>query len=101
MPLQSRPSRSVERPDWSISHFKELDEVGKLNFNPDYQRNFVWKLAQKRLFIDSIWQRFEIPKVFLKKQTDDGNNTYDVLDGQQRIRTLLEYMNDGFRKQFF
>ena len=65
----------------------------KINTNPDYQRPSVWTKAQKQMLIDSILRDFDIPKIYLHKTSDD---TFDVIDGQQRIRTIWSFYDDEF-----
>lgn len=64
-----------------------------INTNPDYQRPAVWTKKQKQLLIDSILRDYDIPKIYLHEK--DKNN-YDVVDGQQRIRAIWEFYDDGF-----
>ena len=65
----------------------------KINTNPDYQRPSVWTKAQKQLLIDSILHDFDVPKIYLHKKE---GNTYDVIDGQQRIRAIWSFYDDEF-----
>jgi hypothetical protein len=64
---------------------------------PPFQRPPVWTLAQKVRFIESCWMALPIG-VFIYNRTDDMNSPYDtwLLDGQQRVTAVLEYMNDAF-----
>lgn len=65
----------------------------KINTNPDYQRPAVWTRPQKQLLIDSMLREYDIPKMYLHKT---GKDTFDVIDGQQRLRTIWEYFSGGF-----
>lgn len=64
-----------------------------INTNPDYQRPAVWTRAQKQLLIDSMLREYDIPKMYLHKT---GKDTFDVIDGQQRLRTIWEFFSGGF-----
>ncbi len=64
-----------------------------INTNPDYQRPAVWTRAQKQLLIDSMLREYDIPKLYLHKT---GKDTYDVIDGQQRLRTIWEFFSGAF-----
>ena len=77
---------------FTLSNIKHLIEVKKLNFDPKYQRNFIWKKSQKQLFIDSIMIDYDVPKIYFH----DNNDKYDVVDGQQRLLTIHEFINDQF-----
>lgn len=65
----------------------------KIDTNPDYQRPAVWTNAQKQLLIDSILRDFDVPKIYLHER---DNDTYDVIDGQQRIRAIWSFYDDEF-----
>jgi uncharacterized protein with ParB-like and HNH nuclease domain len=81
---------------WNLKDFKEHYEQGNINLKPDYQRSRVWSDDQRFALIDSLLQSFPIGLVMLNVipsvEDDVAINKYDVVDGQQRIRTLLEYM---------
>ena len=66
---------------------------GGIDTNPDYPRPAVWTRAQKQLLIDSMLREYDIPKFYLHKT---GKDTYDVIDGQQRLRTIWEFFDGGF-----
>lgn len=67
---------------------------GRYDLNPTYQRNSVWTKPQKQLLIDSVLSDIPIPSIYLNKISEDR---FDVVDGQQRLRTLLEFNNDEFK----
>lgn len=66
---------------------------------PNYQRPYVWTAEQITTLLDDIKysadfepeKEFFLGSIVLKKVTDTGElgQSYDVLDGQQRIVTLL------------
>lgn len=55
-----------------------------------FQRDYVWTKKQKDRFIESLLLSYPVPGVFLVEQP---GRTYLVLDGQQRLRTLTEFVN--------
>lgn len=59
---------------------------------PDFQRNFVWTIHQASLLIESFLMGLPVPQVFFYV---DENNRNLVIDGLQRIMSLVYYM-DGF-----
>lgn len=91
--LLERASNNV-----SISNFYEEHSVGKYNMNPPYQRLSVWSPEKKAFFIDSILKNLPIPPVFLRQKIDDntGKTSYDVIDGKQRLTSIVEFIEDGF-----
>lgn len=64
---------------------------------PPFQRPPVWTAAQKERFIESCWMGLPIG-VFIYNRTDNMHSPYDawLLDGQQRVTAVLEYMADDF-----
>ena len=67
-----------------------------LDLDPDYQRGYVWTAQQKEDLIDSIFKNIDIGK-FVYVQNDYGSeNLYEVLDGKQRISTILEFFENKF-----
>ncbi len=81
---------------WPLKEFREQQEMGRLNLSPAYQRSRVWTDEQRYSLIESVSQGFPIGLVMLNVidsvEDDVPIKHFDVVDGQQRIRTLLEYM---------
>lgn len=66
---------------------------------PSFQREEVWTKSQKQLLIDSILRDFDIPKIYLKVDKDkseSSNETLSVIDGQQRISSIMGFLRDEF-----
>lgn len=82
----------------SISNFHEEYSLNKYNMNPPYQRRSVWSVEKKAFFIDSILKNLPIPPVFLRQKVDDetGKTSYEVIDGKQRLTSLVEFIEDEF-----
>src|SRR5262249_24106494 len=66
-----------------------------INPQPRYQRLAVWKPDQKQLLMDSILRKIDIPKLYLRENKANGF-MYEIIDGQQRMRTLWEYLSNQF-----
>jgi hypothetical protein len=71
---------------------------GGVDFNPDYQRDLVWSMAQKLSLMDSIFSNIEIGKFtfILYDYSIKKNFYYEILDGKQRLSTILEFYEDRF-----
>lgn len=78
---------------WPLLTFKEYEK--DINPNPTYQRSAVWKPDQKQLLIDSILRKIDIPKLYLR-ETGANGFTYEIIDGQQRMRALWEFLSSKF-----
>lgn len=79
--------------------YKDSDEEGvsgfggKLDIRPQYQRNFVYKDAQRNAVIDTIRKDFPLNVMYWNKKED---GTFEVLDGQQRTISFCQYMQGDF-----
>lgn len=62
---------------------------------PSYQRNYVWTTDQQALLIDSILKGHYIGQMLIAKS--DETDCYDIIDGQQRIKTIYFFIENGFR----
>ena len=81
-----------------VSWFLDLNEKEQLNLDPPYQRRSVWSPKDKRFFIDTIMNNYPAPPVFLHKTLDDnGRPTYHVVDGKQRLKTIIEFSQNRIR----
>lgn len=78
---------------WPLLTFKEYEK--DINPNPTYQRSAVWKPDQKQLLIDSILRKIDIPKLYLR-ETNSNGFTYEIIDGQQRMRALWEFLSNKY-----
>lgn len=63
---------------------------------PNFQRNFVWKKHHKELLIDTILKNYYIPEVIFGT-AEEKEYEYIIIDGQQRITTIFDFMNDKIR----
>lgn len=87
--------------EWTIKDLISLYENKKLNLNPPYQRNDIWSPSAKKKLIDSIQMGYPLPAFFLHKKK---GGKYDMVDGQQRTRTILGYTKEVFpdlKKEYF
>jgi uncharacterized protein with ParB-like and HNH nuclease domain len=77
---------------WPVHYIKKNVDGGHLNV-PDFQRNDVWKNPDKSRLIESILRGIPIPMIYLAKE--EGKK-YAVIDGQQRIKSIVQYLDDKF-----
>ena len=66
---------------------------GKLDIRPPYQREFVYKDKQREAVIRSINQDFPLNVMYW---ADNGEDKYEVIDGQQRTISIGQYVNSDF-----
>jgi len=63
--------------------------------NPDYQRGYVWTLADKQSLVRSIFNRVDIGK-FVFVEYPHGNHRLEVVDGKQRLAAIREFVEGRF-----
>lgn len=63
----------------------------RIDPTPDYQRPPAWSRKQKQLLIDSILREYDIPKMYWRSVDRSDGVKYEVIDGQQRLRTIWEF----------
>ncbi len=79
------------------SNNRALDKIYKRRHRyeiPDWQREEVWDTAKKQKLIDSILRGWKLPKFYFLK-TSDNPEEFEVVDGQQRLATILEFFNNA------
>jgi uncharacterized protein with ParB-like and HNH nuclease domain len=82
----------------SVVWFKKAFDAGDLEIKPPFQRNPVWSLRQQSALIDTILLEYPIPEIYMQEVTDaEGNQKHLLVDGQQRIRSVLSYLRRRFR----
>jgi Protein of unknown function DUF262 len=90
------PKRSTTTKDIGLVH--QLLETSQLRLAPEFQRNAVWPRAAKAYLIDTILSERPMPLFFFQRgrSAQTGKPSYAVVDGQQRLRAIFEYMEDRF-----
>ena len=70
----------------------------KLDLNPWYQRRSVWTAPQKAYLINTLLERKPIPALYIRHSIDieKGKSVKEVVDGQQRSRTIIEFVAGEF-----
>ncbi len=81
----------------TMSWFLDLHEGGQLNLTPPYQRRSVWSSKYREFFIDSVFRNFPTQSIFLEKVViPDVPTEYRVLDGKQRLTSIISFVNGEF-----
>ena len=83
-----------------INWFYEEYQKQSLVLQPKYQRNPVWSERQRCFLIDSILNGVPIGQIYLNVVTKGTGlhkkTQYEVVDGQQRLGTILSFMRNRF-----
>jgi hypothetical protein len=64
---------------------------GKLDIQPDFQREFVWKAHDQTRFIDSLVKQLPIPSMCFS--LDFKTQKWKVIDGLQRMSTIIHFLS--------
>lgn len=75
----------------TVQEILNLYEKGQLNLEPGFQRSSVWNERDRDKLIDSLLQNYPLPSVFLYRRHERGELVYDVIDGKQRIESVLMF----------
>ena len=66
---------------------------GALNVRPAYQREFVYDDKKKKSVMNSILHQFPLNVMYW---SDNGDGTYEMLDGQQRTISICDWLDNGY-----
>ena len=75
-----------------------------LILQPDFQRRFVWNNKHKEKFIDTILKGYPVPEIYVAQRGVDIETIESdevVVDGQQRLHTIVEYIDETDDSQVF
>lgn len=98
--LYARKENFMERmlSGYSIKYFVERYTSQKLNFDFAIQRDSgQWNQEQKSLLIHSVVSDMIVPTTYLIKENTSDGEIWTVIDGKQRLTTLMTFANNGFK----
>src|SRR2546422_3197477 len=75
----------------SVGEVVNMYKDDEFIINPDFQRLFRWEIGQKSKLIESLLLGIPLPSIFVFEQED---SKWELIDGLQRISTLLEFMGE-------
>jgi hypothetical protein len=80
----------------TVQELLDLHGKKRLNLAPGFQRNSVWSGTDRQLLIRSLLDHVPIPSIYLYRQVGRGGSpVYDVIDGKQRLETILLFLGRG------
>lgn len=82
--------------DLRVEDLCRMQETGEIVV-PSFQRKFVWTLGQSSRFIESLLMDWPVPGIFLACGT--GSDKFLVIDGQQRLKSLLFFRQGVFNPE--
>src|SRR5437867_12947595 len=96
-------THQVSKTHYKVSDFITWAKAGTLILSPSFQRRSVWPAGAKSYLTDTIVRGLPIPIIFLREQKTDLDSLEprrEVVDGQQRIRTLLSFIQANLIRGF-
>jgi hypothetical protein len=94
---------TITRTAYKVSDFVSWQRSGSLVLSPSFQRRPVWKKGAKSFLIDTVIRGLPMPLIFLRERPADLKTfepKREVVDGQQRIRTLLSFVDPKILKDY-
>jgi hypothetical protein len=79
---------------FTVGYF--LVEKNVINDEPPYQRESgIWSDEKQQLFIDSLFNRYDIPKIYLHdlRGGKDPKYKFAIVDGKQRLHALWRFLD--------
>jgi hypothetical protein len=82
-----------------VSDLVQWFRNNELVINEVFQRHSVWTPAAKTYLIDTLLHELPVPKIYIRTKVDPRTQTSvrEVVDGQQRVRTLVEFANNKLK----
>lgn len=74
--------------EYSLEHWIKLILKGNIKL-PEYQRSFVWNKNKVKTLIETLKKKEFVPPVTIGAFTINGKNENYILDGQQRLTSIL------------
>lgn len=102
-PVTENKKSFIKNDDVKIS-FSQSDINGLIHkvlyfgvdFNPDYQRDLVWNEDDKIALLDSVFNNIDIGKFAFIHLGYNSEYGYQILDGKQRLTTLVDFYLNKF-----
>lgn len=90
----TKPSLTHRPETRTVTDIVNLYRDNLLNLEPGFQRQSVWSERDRAKLIDSMMRNYPLPAVFFYRREDQGQIFYDVIDGKQRIESILMFMGE-------
>ena len=86
---------------FTVRQLTDLRKSELARANPEYQRGVVWNPDQQKKLVDSVLRGYQLPVIYLHfNETSVAGmirQSYDIIDGQQRIEALYLFVEGAFR----
>jgi hypothetical protein len=87
---------SFTRTTLRIAQILKLEKEEMLVLQPKFQRRLCWEPNARSYLIDTVVRNYPMPKIYLRKALYPKTKlmAYEVVDGQQRLRALIDFYKD-------
>jgi hypothetical protein len=95
-PLEIAPDRRrvrTDKQDVPVETLHTRVQRGRINLQPEFQRNFVWTNAKASRLVESLLLDIPIPIVYV---AEEPNGVHAVVDGQQRLTSICAFIDGDF-----
>jgi len=80
--------------EMKIDSFVSYLNDEKINLSPAFQRGHVWKQKDRKSLLKNVIAGKPIPAVFLYKEASGSKYSYNILDGKQRLESLILFIGN-------
>ncbi|WP_288432721.1 DUF262 domain-containing protein [uncultured Deinococcus sp.] len=80
--------------DYNLGTIDSLIRNSTIDLRPSYQRRNRWDEIRQSALIESFLMNVPVPPIFLN---EDSYGIYSVIDGQQRLTALNNFMSDQLK----
>ncbi len=92
----------IEKTQYTVSDFLSWQRDGTLELSPRFQRRPVWKPDAKSFFVDTVLRGLPAPVIYVRARVnlDEQDFRREIVDGQQRLRTLFSFIDGSSLDDF-
>ncbi len=85
----------------TIAELRDMYDNRQIDLEPPYQRKPAWRTRQRILLLSSLFNGIPIPALIFHKhfRSSKAKDVYDVLDGKQRLETILHFIDRDVRAE--
>jgi hypothetical protein len=89
----------TEKAVYTPNDFVLWQENDMFEITPKFQRRPVWRTPARSYFIDTLLRGMTVPPLYfrLTQNKSKTKTIREVVDGQQRVRSVLDFITDEFR----
>ena len=93
---------TVDKTTYKVSDFLSWQRAGHLLLSPSFQRRPVWKKPAKSYLVDTLVRGLPVPIIYIRERVNMQSlePMREVVDGQQRLRTLIGFIEPSALPDF-